>query len=207
MSQNKSFISRVIAAILRRIRHRRVLFSARKKSQKVVATRQRLNKVLVVCYGNIYRSPLVEYLLKHNPNRGGLEVASAGFFQKEGRGCAEEYLELLGKRGYDLAAHRSKTITNDDISWADIIIIMDRKNWDLMHEMNPFALEKTVWIGAFSPPMSVEVVDPYGLGEEATVTVIEQLERCAVDIVRLITDKQSGTDRSLSIQKKVDGDA
>ena len=206
MNQHKPFINRVIQAILRRIRHRRILFSARKNSQEAVSTRQRLDKVLVVCYGNIYRSPLVEYLLKHNSNGGGLEVKSAGFFEKEGRGCAEEYLELLSKRGYDLAAHRSKKITDDDISWADIIIIMDRKNWDLMNEMSSSALEKTLWIGAFSPHMSVEVVDPYGLGEEATVTVIEQLERCVVDIIRRITDKQSETDRPLSMQK-VDGDA
>jgi protein-tyrosine phosphatase len=193
----RAFVLRLIQAVQRRIRHQRILFTAREDSKKALVSAQRLEKVLVLCYGNIYRSPLLECLLKRHIKEYGIEVRSAGFHDKEGRCCVEEYLQLLTERGYDLTAHRSSKITHEDIAWADVIVIMDRKNWDRMNQMSPSALKKVVWVGAFSSQLTVEVEDPYDMGKEATLNVISQLERCAVDIMRQITDQKSRFDGPL----------
>ncbi|MET0052158.1 MAG: hypothetical protein ABW095_13925 [Candidatus Thiodiazotropha sp.] len=150
-----------------------------------------VHRILVLCYGNIYRSPLAAYLLNTQSQVSELEIRSAGFFDKQGRQCTEDYLKLLVPRGYDLSAHRSRKINPQDIEWADLIIIMDRKNWDLLYEMDAAVLSKTVWIGGFSDHGSVEVIDPYDRDEAETRSVIEQLELCAQTILAKIESTRS----------------
>ncbi len=133
-------------------------------------------RILVLCYGNIYRSPLVAHLLRKNKNLAGYAVHSAGFYEKVGRPCDGSYLEILKRRGYDLSEHRSSSTTREDLNAADLIIIMDRKNWDEVRKLAPSALSKTVWIGAFDPSGAVEVADPYGMAEQNIRKIIGQLE-------------------------------
>jgi protein-tyrosine phosphatase len=190
MQDAKPFIIRLFQAIQRRIRHQIILFFSRSKSNNALSSAKRLDRVLVLCYGNIYRSPLVEYLLKRQLSSKAVEIKSAGFHDKAGRTCAEEYQERLVNRGYDLANHRSAKVTQDDIDWADIIVIMDRKNWDLLSQMNRSAVDKVVWVGGFTSGLSVEVIDPYNMGIEVTERIITQLERCVVDIAHKITEKR-----------------
>ncbi|ODB85496.1 hypothetical protein A3195_18080 [Candidatus Thiodiazotropha endoloripes] len=185
----KSLLVRIVRSIKRRIRHQKLLRVVREKSESAINSAQKTDHILVLCYGNIYRSPLVEYLLKKSLSNTDIEIRSAGFHDRTGRSCAEEYLKLLAERGYDLAAHRSSRISQDDVNWADLIVIMDRKNWDLLSSMDQQALAKTIWIGAFSPNLSVEVIDPYNQGNEKTRQVISQLEQSVVDIAAKVIEK------------------
>ncbi|MEW8624379.1 MAG: hypothetical protein AB2551_01335 [Candidatus Thiodiazotropha sp.] len=198
----KSLLVRIVRSIKRRIRHQKLLRAVREKSETAINSVQKTDHILVLCYGNIYRSPLVEFLLKESLSDTDIEIRSAGFHDRTGRSCAEEYLKLLTERGYDLSAHRSGRILQDDINWADLIVIMDRKNWDLLSSMDQKALSKTIWIGAFSPNLSVEVIDPYNQGSEKTRQVISQLEQCVSDIADRIRD-MSYSERG----KTVKGDA
>ncbi len=177
---------RVAQAIARRIRHWIVLRSAREHNRKALAAGGSIYRVLVLCYGNIYRSPLVAHLMNEKSQLEDLQIRSAGFYDKPGRSCVEAYQQLLMRRGYDLSAHRSNRITQQDIQWADLIVIMDRKNWDRLCEMSAEALAKTVWIGGFSEHGSVEVADPYGRDEPETQQVIDQLERHTQEILERI---------------------
>jgi protein-tyrosine phosphatase len=186
---SNSLAKRIVRAIIRRIRHQILLHFVRAKSNAVIKSVGKIDHILVLCYGNIYRSPLVEYLLREALSDTSIEIRSAGFYDKTGRSCSDEYLSLLSERGYNLKAHRSRKISQEDIAWADIILIMDRKNWDLLSAMDSTALTKTVWIGAFSPNLSVEVGDPYGQGVEVTQKIIAQLEQSVVDVAGKILDK------------------
>ena len=178
-------VQRVQDAMLRRIRHRYVLYHARRQSERALS-RGTVNVILVLCYGNIYRSPLVEYLLRHSRKFVGVTIKSAGFFHKPGRPCDGDYLLALKERGYDLSSHRSTVVSRDDLIAADIIIIMDRKNWDQLRRLEPKTLEKVIWIGAFNPTGSVEVADPYGTGFRDTQEIIKQLENGADSIARAL---------------------
>ena len=198
----KSLLVRIVRSIKRRIRHQKLLRVVRAKSETAINSVQKTDHILVLCYGNIYRSPLVEFLLKESLSDTDIEIRSAGFHDRTGRSCAEEYLTLLTERGYDLSAHRSGRISQADINWADLIVIMDRKNWDLLSSMDQTALSKTIWIGAFSPNLSVEVIDPYNQGSEKTRQVISQLEQCVSDIADKIRN-MSYSERG----KTVKGDA
>jgi protein-tyrosine phosphatase len=166
---------RVLISIVKRVRHIRILWYARKKSRDAIKERGG-NNILVICYGNIYRSPLAEYLLKNKCGSDKYTIKSAGFHNKGNRSCESEYLKILEKHGYDLSVHRSNIIQKSDTSWADIIILMDRYNWDLLYQLDPDCEHKIVWIGAFSSNKSLEVSDPYGKDYIFTERVIARIE-------------------------------
>lgn len=179
-------IHRIYAAITRRIRHQVVLLYARKNSLKSIKNRQG-NNILIICYGNIYRSPLAEHLLNMLCSQSNITTRSAGFHEKVNRACEPEYLNILTNYGYDLSSHRSKRVTVDDVYWSDVIIIMDRKNWDMIHDLYPKSSAKTVWIGAFSKAVGIEVVDPYGKNNVILNSVINDIQTCIKDICRVLS--------------------
>ena len=81
-------------------------------------------KVLVLCHGNIYRSPLCAAALsKHE----GLSVRSAGF-RSAGKRAARPARLAAAVLGYDLKTHRSSLVTPELLRWASFIIYMDSGN-------------------------------------------------------------------------------
>lgn len=84
-------------------------------------------KVLVLCHGNINRSPLcAAVLMKHFPQ---LEVKQAALKEfKRPERAAAKMRRAAKEFGYDLEAHRSQPITKELLEWADKCIIMDNGN-------------------------------------------------------------------------------
>ncbi|MES9987216.1 MAG: hypothetical protein ABW077_04825 [Candidatus Thiodiazotropha endolucinida] len=188
-----NFATRIINSIIRRAQHIIILMRARKKSRESISKREG-NNILVLCYGNIYRSPLAEYLLKKLCSSETYNIMSAGFHKKENRTCEPEYLQILEEYGYDLYEHRSKTVKPSDLKWADIILIMDRYNLDMLKKMDGDCISKTMWIGAFSKRKSVEVQDPYDKGYDFTRDVISDIELCTKDISLELSSNQAVSD-------------
>lgn len=83
-----------------------------------------MTKVLVVCHGNINRSPLAAAALCQ---LGGLEVLSAGFVNP-GKRASKKMRDAAEQFGLNLQAHRSQLVTSDLLRWADAIVYMDRGN-------------------------------------------------------------------------------
>lgn len=90
-------------------------------------------KVLVVCHGNICRSPLAGAVLAHA--LGAERVRDRGLSKdgqivaKKIRDYAEDHrLRQCGLIGADLNEHRSKVVTAEDMAWANIILYMDNAN-------------------------------------------------------------------------------
>ncbi|MEW8285552.1 MAG: hypothetical protein AB2697_06175 [Candidatus Thiodiazotropha endolucinida] len=188
-----NFATRIINSIIRRVQHIIILMRARKKSRESISKREG-NNILVLCYGNIYRSPLAENLLKKYFSSETYNIMSAGFHKKENRTCEPEYLQILEEYGYDLYEHRSKTVKPSDLKWADIILIMDRYNLDMLKKMDCDCISKTIWIGAFSKRKSVEVQDPYDKGYDFTRDVISDIELCIKDISLELSNNQAVSD-------------
>lgn len=118
-------------------------------------------RILVICYGNICRSPFVERLLEHSLDSVRFEVRSCGFIDREGRRSPEDYGLLALDAGIDLSSHRSSVITREGVAWADLILLMDFRNWKMMRDFDPEANEKVLWLGAFGKQRPSEIPDPY----------------------------------------------
>lgn len=137
-------------------------------------------RILILCHGNIYRSPLAEAAFKHScdadSHNTGLSIRSAGFHKKRGRSSEPEYVALVRKRlGLDLEEHRSSLVDRRLLNSADIIIIMDRRNWFELNILDPASLSKTVWLGAFDDDEAIEIPDPYRKEEAVVVDVVDRI--------------------------------
>ncbi|MEE9363325.1 MAG: low molecular weight protein-tyrosine-phosphatase [Cellulophaga sp.] len=87
-------------------------------------------KVLMVCLGNICRSPLAEGILKSKVNPDQVLVDSAGTTgYHEGNSPDERSITVGHKFGIDISKQRSRKFTKQDFINFDIIYVMDKSNY------------------------------------------------------------------------------
>jgi protein-tyrosine phosphatase len=86
-------------------------------------------RIVVVCYGNICRSPTAEALLKQTLRQTGLErayaVRSAGVGAQPGTPVPKHALEVARANGLDLSTHRARRLTAEMAREAEHLIALD----------------------------------------------------------------------------------
>ncbi|QOR74105.1 low molecular weight phosphotyrosine protein phosphatase [Cruoricaptor ignavus] len=130
-------------------------------------------KILMVCLGNICRSPLAEGLLKKKVPES-FEVDSAGTSgQHEGENPDKRSVETAQKYGLDISQQKSRPIKASDFEYFDRIYCMDKNNFRdvLALAENDEQREKVSLIVADG-----EVPDPYFGGMEGFEKVYAQLD-------------------------------
>lgn len=124
-----------------------------------------MKKILVMCTGNICRSPTAEYLLRRELGEG-YDVQSAGLGAVVGHGAEETAAKIAAQNGVDLTPHVARQINVDLVKWADLILVMEAGQVDAMHAQYPFSRGK---VFRYGEPMKVDVPDPYRRPESAFV--------------------------------------
>ena len=99
------------------------------------------SNVLVVCTGNICRSPLGEAALRGRLD--GVVVASAGTDAQDGGPATEGSRVAGGERGLDLSTHRSRRLTVGMVEEAALVIGMERAHRDAIARAVPTAAART----------------------------------------------------------------
>ncbi len=83
--------------------------------------------ILIVCTGNICRSPMAEGLLRHHLRTrevGDVQVASAGVSGWDGSPASAEAVEALSERGVDISSHLARRLGRRMIDSADLVVAM-----------------------------------------------------------------------------------
>lgn len=185
-------IGKVLSTIRWRWRCHRAVATARRDTRANLSAGA-FRRILVVCYGNIYRSPFVATRLRQLLGDTA-EVRSGGFHPRSERPSPARHVAMSAARGIDLASHRSAVIRPDDVSWADLIVLMDRHNWQALQKIGAPA-RRLVWLGALDD-RPVEIPDPYGLDEQAAHSVLDRLDACSVRLAeRAMHERADGTPR------------
>ena len=124
-----------------------------------------MKHILVVCTGNICRSPTGEYCLKKELGPE-FEVMSAGLGALVDHPAHELSQKITLEHGIDMSAHRARQINLDILKWADLILVMENGHkMELLHRY-PW-LEGKVF--RYGEPQRVDVPDPYRRPENAFV--------------------------------------
>ena len=109
-----------------------------------------MSRILVVCTGNVCRSPLGEGFLRaalaDASDGTAPEVRSAGTAGWEGSGATELTIEAALERGVDIAAHRARLLTPDAVEDADLIVCMAEEHRRAVARIDPIALDRTFTI-------------------------------------------------------------
>ncbi len=125
---------------------------------------RRPSSILILCYGNICRSPFAEHYWNEQVERRGLDgprATSAGFFWDQGRHAPERFEQIYHGFGLDLTAHRSRLVTRNQLEAADAILVMDQHNHRDLKSAFPDMIEKTHFLGQFGKGDEIEIEDPY----------------------------------------------
>jgi protein-tyrosine phosphatase len=112
-----------------------------------------IKRILVICIGNICRSPIAEGLLARAwPDK---TVVSAGLGALVGHPAAPFSVQLMAEQGVDISAHRAQSVTPALVSAADLILTMDLAQKRHIEKIYPTARGKVFRLGESDIP------DPY----------------------------------------------
>ncbi|HKB56285.1 MAG TPA: low molecular weight protein arginine phosphatase [Lacunisphaera sp.] len=124
--------------------------------------------ILIVCTGNICRSPMGEALLKHalsgqtEPLRS-LKVISAGVASRTGEPISENSVTALKKVGIDISGHRSQPLTQELLDGALVVFGMTESHRSIIQlRARPIPPHLYLFREFLPPPAEKEIGDPYG---------------------------------------------
>ena len=147
-------------------------------------------RVLMVCLGNICRSPLAEGILRHQALKAGIdmEVDSAG---TAGYHIGEPPHRLSQKvarmNGIDIGTHRGRQFTMKDMDCYDRIYVMDSENYNDVrraagNKWDPAKVD--LLLNELYPGENRGVPDPWYGEEEGYHAVYEMVDKACRNIIK-----------------------
>ena len=152
-------------------------------------------KILMVCMGNICRSPMALVVLRKAIDDGrlgaSLQVDSAGTAARPGEHIDPRAAAALGRRAYSVANHKAKRLGTKDFQHFDLVLAMDTYNLDEMKKSCPAALHhKLKMLSEFLTPDSVlaftpgaSIPDPYYGNVQGFEKVLDLCEAAVAGLV------------------------
>lgn len=143
-------------------------------------------KVLMVCLGNICRSPLAEGLLRAKLNPDIMEVDSAGTSNYHVDEAPDSrMIETAAGHGIDISDLRGRQFTVRDFDDFDYIYVMDKSNYQNVIRLARNAEDKAkiyLILNEIYPGKDQEVPDPYHGGRKGFENVYKLLDK-STDVI------------------------
>lgn len=116
-----------------------------------------ISSVLVVCMGNICRSPMGEYLLKAAlPST--ISVSSAGLGALISHPADDVAIALMQEHGVDIAPHRARQLSAALVAEHELILVMTQRQKEQLEAEYPSARGRVFRYGHW---LQADVADPY----------------------------------------------
>src|SRR3989449_8454626 len=155
-----------------------------------------IKRILLVCTGNICRSPLAEALLRRaleERSVAGVSVTSAGTGAWDGAPASEGAYLVGLERGLDLSGHRARLLTRELVEEADLILTMARHHRARVDELGGEGRVFVLGEDEGREGDEAEVSDPFGGDLDVyrdTCVELEALIDAAVE--RIVKEFASG---------------
>lgn len=140
-----------------------------------------ITKILVVCIGNICRSPMAEGLLSQA--LPAVQTTSAGLGALVGQGADSNAVRVMADAGIDISSHRARMLTDAVARNADLILVMDDKQKQHVAKEYPYTLGK---VFRLAESAKQDIPDPYRQSLEMFQAVFELAQRGVNDWVKRI---------------------
>lgn len=143
-------------------------------------------KILMVCLGNICRSPLAEGILKNKTKNLDVIVDSAGTANYHiGKNPDVRSIEIAKKHGIDIKNQIARQFTKHDFKNFDVIYAMDKQNYyDIIQQASSEFDKKKVKLILNEINLDIDSVpDPYYGGENGFNKVYDMLDKACEKIM------------------------
>jgi protein-tyrosine phosphatase len=141
--------------------------------------------VLVICHGNICRSPFAAALLARR--LPALEVRSAGLFAGEGNPAYPAGLRIAKRFDIDLDSHRSAPIDTEMLSGVDLVLGMEGRHRAELVRRHPDVAARVRLLGHFLQSGPFTLPDPWGASDDVFVESFERISSATERLARLIS--------------------
>ncbi len=152
-------------------------------------------KILMVCLGNICRSPLAEGLLASKLPQNDFFVDSAGTGNYHiGKQPDQRSVLTAQKNGLDITHQKARQFTPRDFEDFDYIYVMDNANYDDVIQLAKTESQKKkvqLILNELFPDDNVDVPDPYYGLQNGFDMVYEMLDESCAILAKKLTEKHS----------------
>lgn len=135
------------------------------------------NSILVVCTGNICRSPYGEYKLRSE--LPCLSIASAGVAVKtsrlQNRPADSSTISVANEFGVDVSRHKARQLTQEMVDEHDLILCMEPDQLEIVCDSFKEARHKSFLFGHWVGLGKID--DPYQQGEHAFREAFSNINR------------------------------
>jgi protein-tyrosine phosphatase len=151
--------------------------------------------ILMVCLGNICRSPLAEGIMQQHLESSGMQghVDSAGVLSfHQGNPPQPGSIRVAANHGLDISQQKSRPFIIEDFDRFDLIFTMDRSVHEQISSLttNPDQLSRTHLLLEFAGTNELfDVPDPYRMSDDAFEQVYQLIdEACRAIVLKLNAD-------------------
>ncbi|HBR4986189.1 TPA: protein tyrosine phosphatase [Klebsiella pneumoniae] len=134
------------------------------------------DSILVVCTGNICRSPIGERFLKQALPE--MKISSAGTGALVGHAADSSAIQVAEKKGLSLDGHLAQQFSVSLAREYDLILAMDKTHIEYIGSVAPEIRGKTMLFGHWLN--GKEIPDPYRKSEEAFALVYQLIEKAGL---------------------------
>ena len=192
-----AFARRVVQYGARKIRHaaeRRQVNRLRRSPAAVVDALKAGKNILVVCHGNIIRSPFAAFLLEQSlGERPRVSIASAGLEAMPGRPPHPTALRKAAERRIDLSSHAASRLERDVVQRSDVIFVMDIPQLLVARQRFPEARAKFFLLTSLAPETPLEVRDPVDGDESVFHACFDHITRAVRPLAGVLTQSSQHT--------------
>lgn len=134
--------------------------------------------IMMVCAGNICRSPFAEFYMRQKLAEQGLEgeVFSRGLLLMPGKKVPEAGLKMGLEFGVDMSAHMSQALLTPDMDRAALVLVMEQKQRLHLMKKSPAHVSKVMLLSQMNGGKAVD--DPIGRSEDTFRRVYAEIAMC-----------------------------
>jgi protein-tyrosine phosphatase len=142
-------------------------------------------KILMVCLGNICRSPLAHGILESKLAGNNFYIDSAGTGAWHvGKAPDQRSVDVAKKHNIDISKQRARQFTKRDFTDFDLIFVMDKSNYKDIVALASHADEvaKVKLLLDYNASSNIEVPDPYYGGDDGFETVFQMIDAACTNL-------------------------